>query len=199
MIGLRTFLKHIADLCDEPFDTLYERQRELVRCGLLSVRGGRGPGSGVPLTADNLATFIVALLATDGLNDVGEKTKQICNAKPLIVGPDGWGRRKGRTFHADLVKALVGSRITGFQPGDDLNQNLCAGVQVTRHWRGVLLQLRELEHGTKQRAEGFQGVEYVVSEEARLASPLVSITASIEQEFWWSICLRLRSELGLET
>jgi hypothetical protein len=199
MIGLKLFLRDFANINDDgSFDAFYERQRELVRCGLLPVRGGRGPGSGVPLTAETLATFLIGLLATDGLADVGIKTKQLCDAKPMIIGPKGWAQRKGRTFHADLSRALLGSTITGFQPGDDLHANLYAGVLVTRHWRGVLMQNRELENGKNQRAEGMQGIEYVVSEEERLASPIISHTASIEMEPWWTLCLRLREALKIE-
>ena len=194
MSGLKSFLPAIAETLDCGSAALYEIQRELIRHALLPIRGGRGPGSGVPLTPETVATILIAILANDGLADVARHTASLCSARPLHV--TNRTTRRGAIFLSDVAKALVGSRIAGFQPGDDLHKNLYNGIQVTRHWRGVLLQGVEL--GTKKGAmDGIQGVEYVVSDDARLASPVISLTASIEMEPFWGVCMRLRSELGL--
>ncbi len=195
MIGLRTFLKDFAGYCDDgSFDALYERQRELVRCGLLPVIGGRGPGSGVPLTSDTLATFLIALLVTESLKEVGELTTVLSGARPLIAGSkSGVVRSNTRTFHGDVSKALTGAKIAGFASSRDLKKTLTGGLQVTRHWRGVLLQDIELENGNrKTRTEGVQGIEYTVGVGARLAAPIISITSSIEGEPWWYLCERFQ-------
>ena len=194
MIGLKSFLKEFSDFTDGELshDALYARQRELVRCGLLPTREGRGPGSGVPLLPDTLATFLIGLLATDSLTDLGERTAQLCSACPFEF-LKGKSRRIARaTFHADVAKALVGSTIRGFQPGDDLHENLYSGIQVTRHWRGVILQNRDIQTPDGTLRDGMQGVEYLVGEDQRLASSMLSRTVSIEQELFWTLCLRLR-------
>jgi hypothetical protein len=85
MIGLKTFLQDFAKTTGlASFDSLYERQRELVRCGLLPSVEGRGPGSGVPLNPETLATLLIGLLATDKLADLGERTDVLCKARPVI-------------------------------------------------------------------------------------------------------------------
>jgi len=82
---------------------LYERQRGLVRAGLLQQRPGRGPGSGVPASAKSVAMLLISLLATGSLSEVEEQTKVIANLKC----------RDGRcpvtdkkTFAAALIAAL---------------------------------------------------------------------------------------------
>lgn len=196
MIGLKAFLNVIAEWSEEPFDSLYERQRELVRCGLLPVRPGRGPGSGVPLTPETLATFLIGLLATDSLSDLARRTAQLSAAKPLLVGPKQKGKKDRRVnFHTAVAAALCESKIEGFQPGDDLTKNEYFGIQVTRHWRGMILAFKTFEDGNNEPAEGVQGIDYIVSEEMRLASPMISRTVSIEQEAFWYLCYRLRAEL----
>jgi hypothetical protein len=193
MIGLKSFLSVISEFSDEPFDALYERQRELVRCGLLPVRPGRGPGTGVPLTAETLATFLIGLLAADGLSDLARRTAQLCGAKPLLVGPKQKGKQDRRvTFRTAVANALSQSTIAGILPGDDLTKNECCGIQVTRHWRGMILQYKTFEDGDNEPAEGVQGIDYIVSEDMRLASPMISKTVSIEQEAWWFLCIQLR-------
>lgn len=177
--------------------SLYERQRELVRGGLLPVREGRGPGSGVPLTPDTLATFIIGLLATDGLTDLVEHTSALCSARTLIVSKHTKETRYGNTFQSDLAKALVGS---GEFTGKDASDNSafpCAGVQVTRHWRGALLQDLAIPDADGDAAQGLKTVEYIVSDEARRKAPRLAQTVSLEEGEFWLLSTRLREELGL--
>jgi hypothetical protein len=54
---------------------LYERQRALVRAGLLKSDGGRGPGSGVRATPYSIALLLIAVLVADSLSEVEESTK----------------------------------------------------------------------------------------------------------------------------
>lgn len=194
MIGLRTFLKDWSNFDhDLPFDALYERQRELVRCDLLPFRKGRGPGSGVPLTPETLSTFLIGLLATDSLSDLGNRTAEMCEARPKVSDKKGWKVKGRRTFKSDVAHALSGSRLADWsKPGADLNESCFFGVQVTRPWRGILIRSQEFG---KQAAEGIQGIEYFVNEEARLSAPCLSRSVSIEMEPFWFICERLRAAL----
>lgn len=63
-IGLKTQLEYLAPLLGLSLDALYEKQRVLVREGVLPSRGGRGPHSGTPYTPENLTIFLVCFLAS---------------------------------------------------------------------------------------------------------------------------------------
>jgi len=56
---------------------LYERQRVLVRLGVLTERKGRGPGSGVKLTAESLAALLTSVLITDNLSEVDDRVDRL--------------------------------------------------------------------------------------------------------------------------
>jgi hypothetical protein len=82
MASLKAFLPKVADAFRTTPDALYSRQRALVRLGLLPVTEGKGPGSGVPLSADTLGVLIIALLAADTLAEVDDRVVRLCEAKP---------------------------------------------------------------------------------------------------------------------
>jgi hypothetical protein len=85
MTSLKALLPELAEIFDSTPAALYERQRQLIRLGLLKkLTGGRGPGSGVPLTVDNLAPLIIALAATDNLSDTDQRVGKLCDASPLF-------------------------------------------------------------------------------------------------------------------
>ncbi len=65
MIGLKTYLSMLSPLLGQSEEMLYERQRALVREGLLDSVGGRGPGSGVRADESALSPFLISLLAHD--------------------------------------------------------------------------------------------------------------------------------------
>lgn len=68
--SLKTLLREIAPLLDLTEDQLYERQRELVRCNVLTERKGRGPGSGVPADYQTVSVLVASILAADALKDL---------------------------------------------------------------------------------------------------------------------------------
>jgi hypothetical protein len=204
MIGLKSFLKEFSDLTQGELshDALYARQRELVRCGLLPVREGRGPGSGVPLSADTLATFLIGLLATDSLIDLGERTAQLCDARPLDFPKGELARRSRATFRGDVAKALMGSEIAGF--GTDAipvewvgataraEPNPYSGIQVTRHWRGVILGYRRIEMPDGTVRHAVHGAEYFCRKAKGESASVLARAVSIEQSPFWVLCMRFR-------
>jgi hypothetical protein len=197
MIGLKSFLKEFSKLSggELTHDALFARQRELVRCGLLPVREGRGPGSGVPLTPDTFATFLIGLLATDSLTDLGERTAQLCKARPLEFAAKKGSWRPRTTFHSDVAKALVGDRIAGYIPlledSPDSDGAFYLGIQVTRPWRGMILcyQPLQMPDGTKRNST--RGYEYTLGQEAKKAASVLPRTVSIEQELFWATSVSL--------
>lgn len=87
---------------------IYERQRALVRCGLLQARPGRGPGSGVPADAKSLAMLLISVLAAGSLSEVETQTNTIANFKPL----EGMCKATGeRTFGAALTAVLKSKKL----------------------------------------------------------------------------------------
>jgi hypothetical protein len=69
MIGLKTYLPQIAPLLGMSAEMAYERQRALVREGILEPRPGRGPGSGVSADEDSLAVLLISILSHDLLTE----------------------------------------------------------------------------------------------------------------------------------
>jgi hypothetical protein len=81
MTGLKSFLPTLGDILRYQPAALYERQRELVRLGLLTAGKGRGPGSGVKLSEDAVAVMLIALLVTDSLSETDERIKIFCDLR----------------------------------------------------------------------------------------------------------------------
>jgi hypothetical protein len=84
MIGsLKAYAPVLAARLGTTPAALYERQRTLVRDGILHHPGGRGPGSGIQLGPYPVALLLVAVLATDSLVETGEKVRILAKAKSL--------------------------------------------------------------------------------------------------------------------
>ena len=80
MIGLKTYLPQIAPLLGMSAEMAYERQRALVREGVLKPRPGRGPGSGVSADEDLLAVLLISVLSHDLLTEASA-TKVYCELR----------------------------------------------------------------------------------------------------------------------
>jgi formylmethanofuran:tetrahydromethanopterin formyltransferase len=63
-------------------DALYERQRALVRHGILKPIEGRGPGSGVEFSANSAATLLIGVAAVNSLSEVDGRIAAFCDAMP---------------------------------------------------------------------------------------------------------------------
>src|SRR6478735_4032377 len=87
MAGLKSFLYGVAPILGVTGAILYERQRALVNLGVLKAEQGRGPGSGVPLSAENAAAVIISLLAAGSLSEVDERVVALCRALPDDADP----------------------------------------------------------------------------------------------------------------
>jgi len=105
MASLKSFLPRMSGILRVSPATLYERQRALTRLGILKGEEGRGPGSGVHLSADTLAALIASLLATDNLSEVDLRVDYLLRAH--AVGSGGCcAVTHAKTFGAALSRIL---------------------------------------------------------------------------------------------
>jgi hypothetical protein len=80
--SLKSCIPVLSRLIGVKPDMLYERQRALMRDGVLESIPGRGPGSGVHATPQSIALLLIAFLAGLGLLDVGPRTLALSSAAP---------------------------------------------------------------------------------------------------------------------
>ena len=84
MSSLKAFLPQLADVIGSTPAALYERQRALVRHGVLQPLVGRGPGSGVELSADAIAALLISVGAASSLSEVDSRITKYCEAQSAI-------------------------------------------------------------------------------------------------------------------
>jgi len=84
---------------------LYERQRALVRDGILEQSAGRGPGSGVHAAPYPVALLLVAVLATDSLSETAEKVKIFAPAESTEA--DGHCTLTGEPTFVEAVASVL--------------------------------------------------------------------------------------------
>ena len=84
---------------------LYERQRALVREGMLDQSAGRGPGSGVQVGPYPVALLLVAVLATDSLSETAERVRIFAAAK--AINPNGLCPLTGQQTFVEAVARVL--------------------------------------------------------------------------------------------
>lgn len=89
VISLTSFLPNLVPDLGLTQAALYERQRALVRLGLLQKPTGRGRGSGSDATPHGIALVVLSVLATDNLSEMDERIAALARA-PI----DEWHKRK---------------------------------------------------------------------------------------------------------
>ena len=87
---------------------VYERQRVLVREGVLKPSQGRGPGSGVPLSPYSVAVLLTAVLSTDSLSETADTVRMIATAKSIEA--DGVCSLTGKRNFVEAMALVLDSR-----------------------------------------------------------------------------------------
>jgi hypothetical protein len=105
MISLASLVPSIAAVLGEKPTTLIERQRALVRAGILEALPGRGRGAGVIASPETVAMLLIGLMATVRLADAAALSREIADAIPATRN------RKcpltgGSTFLAAMTRLL---------------------------------------------------------------------------------------------
>jgi hypothetical protein len=143
MASLKSFLFGVAPVIGITGAALYERQRALVSLGLLKTTVGRGPGSGVPFSAQNFAAVLISVLAARSLSEVDQYVVDLCKATPDGTLPFGPGRRYWEklgkpTFLTDVGRVLAGEN-TLWRHGESDRKHRFFGIRATRPWRGQIV------------------------------------------------------------
>jgi hypothetical protein len=128
--SLKAFIPKLAKALEMNPTALYERQRALIRGGLLETKAGHGPGSGVRLSPESVAMLVISVLATNSLVDVEAKTRE---------GAELLGR-EGKTF-AEVFAEMLGSEEAAAK---------CTAV----HFHNTL-RLAIIAHGDQQPPQPF--------------------------------------------
>jgi hypothetical protein len=115
MISLKAFLPVLANEFGVSEASLYERQRALVRIGLLPAPATRGRNSGGALVnPDTVSVMLIAVLATDNLSEIDERVIRLARARvePATGKPAVCVFTKKRTFRA-AVTEMLSSKFSG--------------------------------------------------------------------------------------
>jgi hypothetical protein len=123
MSSLKAFLPRVAEYVGMSSAALYERQRALVRCGILKGKEGWGPGSGVKLSADALAALLASLMVTDNLSEVDDRVRLLLEAPPT----EGT-KTKAKTF-GDALSIILSSPDTQSWKIEVERSGLTAGIR----------------------------------------------------------------------
>ena len=118
--SLKAFIPKLAKALEMNPTALYERQRALVRGGLLEAKAGHGPGSGVRLSPESVAMLLISVLATQSLVDVESTTRDAADFR----GEDG------QPFVAVLARTL-GSEVLAAQCSAVIYMNVPGAII---HW-----------------------------------------------------------------
>ena len=79
--SLKSLIPYLASKFEMTPFALYERQRALVRAGLIHAVPGRGAGSGVRATPHSVAMLLIAWLQPKVCSEVEKETKIVANLK----------------------------------------------------------------------------------------------------------------------
>lgn len=168
MASLKASLPYLAPLFGLTTDALYERQRALVRHGVLKAIPGRGPGTGVPLSAHNLATLLIAVAAVNSLSEVDHRIIEFCEATPIdarsrgAVPIDQCPLTGQKTFRGAVQSILLKKELVSCLEYLSIDQNSpLIFIEFTRQ-RKVKRSL--FHHGAEPFNKGIQKMTMVRSE-----------------------------------
>jgi hypothetical protein len=111
MGSLKSQIPNLAGWLSMTPAALYERQRALVRAGLLKAKPGRGRGTGVAFSPHSLAMLLISVAASDSLTETAEMTKIFTNLKSdtekcPITGKKTFGAALTHVLDSELLPHL---------------------------------------------------------------------------------------------
>jgi hypothetical protein len=109
MTALRTYFPTLAARLGESAVQFNQWLQALVAAGVLLPRPGLGPGSGVELSGKSLATFLLAVLASDNRGEAVERAKELVRYVP--AEKTGRCRFTGATNLRDAIATALEKRL----------------------------------------------------------------------------------------
>jgi len=111
--SLTSFLPFLSSRLGLSVTALYERQRLLVRHGMLPQPVGRGRGSGVAASPASVAKLLLSVLATDSLSESADLALELGNARlgAKARAPFERGDKFGVALQAILGRPEVANRV----------------------------------------------------------------------------------------
>ena len=105
--SLKTLLPEVARILGESANVLDQRQRALVREGLLESLPGHGPGSGVRASPESMAVLVIGMVATPIWSETGPAARALADAvPPTFLG--GLNSRSNKpSFKEELTKIFA--------------------------------------------------------------------------------------------
>lgn len=76
-------MRRLAEMLGVGEGVLYERQRVLIKSGILEQTPGRGPGSGVRFSARNVALLLLSVLGSSTISNAPSAVKSLSEATSL--------------------------------------------------------------------------------------------------------------------
>jgi hypothetical protein len=119
-------MQDAAPLLRETPTILRERQRALVRAGMLAAQPGRGRGSGVIAAPTTVATLLISMMGGSALADAPEATKNFASA--VSLGECALTEKK--TFGDALASLLADPALA--KRVNDVEVQVGAGVALIR-------------------------------------------------------------------
>ena len=120
--SLKFYIPTLAYRLGTTAAALYERQRALMRAGILLCSPGRGPGSGVQVSPQSVALLLIGISTTDSLSDTPEKVRIFAGARSA---PDGKCPLTGTSYFADAVARVL-------DPHQELDHSFVKSITVGR-------------------------------------------------------------------
>ena len=119
MISLKAFLPTLADFTGLSVTALYERQRALVRLGLLPAPTKRGPNSGGAMaTPGTVAVMLISVLVTDSLSEMDDRILKFLSLRCRDVGIGENPRQKDVPCHFTGERTLYRAVRAALADGD---------------------------------------------------------------------------------
>jgi len=162
--SLKGYIPGLARLLETTPAALYERQRALVRAGLLAPEEGRGPGSGVRATAPSVALLVLSVLATESLSETDARVLALADMRP--IGSEECPLTRARSFGQALA-ALFG-RVA--------QASKVTEITVSRSADRASFTYRE---GRQTKTSDFAGADK--------AEPAISVSASLGHDLLMKI------------
>jgi DNA-binding IscR family transcriptional regulator len=133
-LSLKRLITHVSAMTGLSEAAVYERQRALVRAGLLKTERGRGPGSGVRGTPESMALLLISLLATGSLSDVVLSTRIFAN----LENKEGSCPLTGTRTFVEAVTAILASKelaqkITAINVSQEIRETEIAYRDPSKH------------------------------------------------------------------